>query len=330
VRTLIVKGGRLWRKRFIVNGAELTIPQFPVWLMPAVVQKAQLRIISRRVNFQVGVLTRKRIFEIIERSKDSGRANAVFDWFLMILICLNVIAVISSSIDELQARYNKLFNYFEYFSIAIFTIEYLLRIWTAPCKFPSPQKPPIFPYLRYIFSFMGIIDLCAILPFYLPFVVNVDLRVLRILRLFRLLRVLKLTRYNNSLKLIDSVLNKQKDKLYITIFFMLIVILLASTIMYFAENTVQPDKFPNIPATLWWAVATLTTVGYGDVYPVTVLGKLLGGLISIMGIGLIAMPSGIISMGLIKEVKREKKRKKREKKNNALNAEKSSKHSNEG
>jgi voltage-gated potassium channel len=278
----------------------------------------------------VGVLIRQRIYRIIEKPKDSYRANAVFDWFLMLLICLNAIAVIIGSVDELQAKYNKLFTYFEYFSITIFTIEYFLRVWTAPYKFPSPEKPPIIPYLHYIFFSMGIIDLCAILPFYLPFIVNVDLRVLRILRLFRLLRVLKLMRYNNSLKLIVSVLNKQKDKLYITIFFMLIVILLASTIMYFAENTVQPDKFPNIPATLWWAVATLTTVGYGDVYPVTVLGKLLGGLISIMGIGLIAMPSGIISMGLIKEVKREKKRKKREKKNNAQNAEKHPLHSNEG
>ena len=257
-------------------------------------------------------MTRQRIFEIIEKSKDGDRASAVFDWFLMILICLNVIAVISGSVDELQARYNKLFTYFDYFSIAIFTIEYLLRVWTAPYKFPSSQKPIIFPYLRYIFSVMGIIDLCAILPFYLPFVVNVDLRVLRILRLFRLLRVLKLTRYNNSLRLIIRVLHKEREKLYITIFFMMIMILLASSIMYFAENNTQPEKFPNIPATLWWAVATLTTVGYGDVYPVTVLGKLLGSIISITGIGLIAMPSGIISMGLIKEVKKEKKRNKRE------------------
>ena len=255
-------------------------------------------------------MTRQRVYEIIELH-NHDRASAVFDWFLMILICLNVIAVISGSIDELQARYNKLFTWFDYFSIGIFTIEYLLRLWTAPYKFPSPQRPQIFPYLCYIFSFMGVIDLCAILPFYLPFVVNVDLRILRILRLFRLLRVLKLTRYNNSLKLIIKVLHKERDKLYITIFFMIVMILLASSVMYFAENSAQPDKFPNIPATLWWAVATLTTVGYGDVYPVTVLGKLLGSIISIFGIGLIAMPSGIISMGLITEAEREKNPKRR-------------------
>ena len=260
-------------------------------------------------------MTRQRVYEIIEKPKDDDRASAVFDWFLMILICLNVAAVISGSIDELQARYNRFYTYFDYFSIAIFTIEYLLRLWTAPYKFPSPQKPHVFPYLCYIFSFMGLIDLCAILPFYLPFIVNIDLRILRVVRLFRLLRVLKLTRYNNSLRLIIKVLKEERDKLYITIFFMIVMILLAASIMYFAENTAQPDKFPNIPATLWWAVATLTTVGYGDVYPVTVLGKLLGSLISIMGIGLIAMPSGIISMGLIKEAENEKNEKKKESKN---------------
>jgi len=254
-------------------------------------------------------MIRQRVFEIIEKSKDGDKASAVFDWFLTILISLNVIAVVTGSVDEIQAKYNKLFTWFDYFSIAIFSIEYFLRLWTAPNKFPLTRKPRFLPYVCYIFSFMGIIDLCAILPFYLPLIVAVDLRVLRILRLFRLLRVLKLTRYNNSMKMIIKVLHEEKEKLFITIFFMMVMILMASSVMYFAENTAQPDKFPNIPATLWWAVATLTTVGYGDVYPVTVLGKLLGSIISIMGIGLIAMPSGIISMGLIKEAETRKNKK---------------------
>jgi voltage-gated potassium channel len=263
-------------------------------------------------------MIRQRIFEIIEKSEEGDRASVVFDWFLIILICLNVAEVISSSIDEINVKYNKIFICFNYFSIMIFTLDYLLRLLTAPYKFPSPQKPIFFPYLRYIFSFMGIIDLCAILPFYLPFIINIDLRVLRILRLFKLIRILKLIRYNASLKLISRVLYKQKEKLYRTIFFMRVMILLASSVMYFVENAAQPDKFPNIPATLWWAVATLTTVGYGDVYPVTALGKILGSIISITGIGLIAMPSGIISMGRIKEAKKEKKRKKKARKNNAV------------
>jgi voltage-gated potassium channel len=249
-------------------------------------------------------MIRQRIYEIIEKPKEGNKANTIFDWFLIVLISLNIVAVIISSIDDINNKYNKLFSYFEYFSIAIFTIEYLLRVWTAPCQFPDSKRP----YLKYIFSFFGIVDLCAILPFYAPLILKIDLRILRILRLCRLLRVLKSIRYNSSLKLIAKVLKKEKEKLYITIFFMLVLILLASSIMYFIENDVQPDKFSNIPATLWWAIATLTTVGYGDVYPITVFGKILGSIISILGIGLVAMPSGIISMGLIKEVTKKKKK----------------------
>ncbi|MCL2762690.1 MAG: ion transporter [Treponema sp.] len=256
-------------------------------------------------------MIRQRIYEIIDNDpKDRDKASSLFDWIMMVLIWLNVAVVIIGSVNEIHDKYRVFFTYFELFSIAIFTIDYLLRLWTAPCKFTA-SKYVFVPYIRYIFSFLGVIDLLAILPFYLPFFMSIDLRILRILRIFRLLRVLKLSRYNNSFRLIVNVLQRQKEKLYITIFFMIIMILLASSVMYFIENPVQPDKFPNIPATLWWAVATLTTIGYGDIYPITILGKMLGGVIAIMGIGLIAMPSGIISMGLINEYEREKKRRKK-------------------
>ena len=263
--------------------------------------------------------TRKRVYEIIEKAEVGDTASAVFDWFLIILICLNIVAVICSSFDNINNRYNTLFTSFEHFSVVIFTIEYLLRIWTAPCKYPSKSKKrSFFSYVRFVFSFMGILDLCAILPFYLPFVI-IDLRVLRIIRLFRLLRVSKLTRYNKSFDLIGRVFKREKDKLLMTFFIVGIMILLAASVMYAVENTVQPDAFPNILATLWWAVVTLTTVGYGDVYPVTVMGKLLSGFISILGIILIALPSGIISSGFIEEYKKEKKRKKKKKKKKKKN-----------
>ena len=256
---------------------------------------------------------RKRVYEIIEKAKDGDKASAIFDSFLIILILLNVAAVICNSFDNLNNSYNKFFTIFEYISVSIFSIEYLLRIWTAPEKFPPSEKWPLFfSYLRFIFSFMGIVDLCAIMPFFLPFVI-IDLRIVRILRLFRLLSALKLTRYNKSFDLIGRVFKNEKDKLFMTIFIVGVMLLLAASIMYAVENTVQPEAFPNILATLWWAVVTLTTVGYGDVYPVTVLGKLLSGVISILGIILIALPSGIISSGFIKEYDKEKKRKKRNK-----------------
>ena len=142
----------------------------------------------------------------------------------------------------------------------------------------------------------------AVLPFFLPFVDSVDSRIFRIVRALRLIGILKLLRYDKAFSFIGNAFKRQKEKLFITILFMSIILLLASSCMYFVENRVQPDKFPNIPATLWWAVATITTVGYGDVYPMTNFGKLLGAVIAIMGIGLIALPTGIISMGLIKEV----------------------------
>jgi len=246
-------------------------------------------------------MIRQRIYEIIETDpKNDGIANSVFSWFLMVLIWLNIAAVIFGSINEVRERFYYFFIYFEFFSIAVFTLEYLLRVMAAPCKYPSSKVP----YFRYIFSFMGIIDLFAILPFFLPFFINADLRVLRVFRVFRLLRILKLARYNNAFEFINRVLKNQKEKLVITIFFMLMMILMASSVMYFAENAVQPEKFPNIPATMWWAIATLTTVGYGDVYPVTILGRIFGAVISVLGIGLIAMPSGIISMGMLEEVRK--------------------------
>ena len=253
-------------------------------------------------------MTRQRVYEIIEKPIKGNRASVAFGWALMILIWLNVAAVILGSVDEIQNRYSGIFASLEFFSIVIFSLEYVLRLWTAPEKFKGSKegsKNIFSPYLSYIFSFLGIIDLCAILPFYLPFITNVDLIVLRILRTFRLLRILKLSHYSKSFNSIATVLQDEKKKLFTTLFFIVLMILLASTLMYFVESNVQPDKFPNIPATLWWAVATLTTVGYGDVYPVTIPGKILGSIIAIMGIGLIAMPSGIISAGLMAQSHKE-------------------------
>ena len=187
-------------------------------------------------------------------------------------------------------------------SVIIFTIEYFLRIWTAKLCFPKAKYPEI----KYVLSLMALIDLLAILPFYLPFIITCDLRFLRMLRLFRLLRIFKINRYNNAMTTIEKVIKNEKEKLISTIFIALVLLLFAASIMYYIENEAQPEKFPNIIAAVWWAIATLTTVGYGDVYPVTVLGKILSGFVVILGIGLIALPTGIISSGFINEVNRKK------------------------
>ncbi|MDR2602732.1 MAG: ion transporter [Spirochaetaceae bacterium] len=249
-------------------------------------------------------ISKKRIYEILEKTEKKDVIGKIVDWFIIILIFLNVGAVIVNSFTYASIKYRLILLALERFSIVVFTVEYLLRIWTSAYKYPDSRHPVI----RYIFSLMAIIDLAAIIPFYLPFVVNLDLRYLRVLRLFRLLRVLKLNRYNNSLAMIGRVLKNEKEKMFMTLFIITVLLLLASSTMYYFENAVQPEYFPNIPATLWWAVATLTTVGYGDVYPITIQGKILSGIIAILGIGLVALPSGIISSGFINEVSKNGKK----------------------
>ena len=238
--------------------------------------------------------------------------NAGFNKFIYVLIILNVGAIILESYSELKANLDAFFYYFETFSVFIFSVEYVLRIWTAPLdeRFAKARGGNRFGFMT---STLGIIDLLAILPFYLPLIFSIDLRVLRILRLFRLLRIFKLGRLSKSLKTVSSILKETKDELAVTVLVAFILLILSSTLMYYIESEVQPDKFGNIGESLWWSVATLTTVGYGDVFPVTGIGKVLSAVIALIGIGFIALPTGIISsafIGKIQEMKAEKAGKK--------------------
>ncbi len=252
----------------------------------------------------------ERIFQVIEKAETNDKTSKVFDATIIILIVINILAVILQSFQELSIRYDSFFTRLEFISVIIFTIEYILRISTSNLKYPTKTKFKA--TIRYLFSFMALIDLFAILPFYLPMFMAIDLRFLRILRVTRILRVLKIQRYNNSLKMINSVIQRRKEDLLITLFITFLLLLLASSVMYYIENKSQPDSFPNIVASFWWAIATLTTVGYGDVYPVTVLGKILSGVIALLGIGIVALPTGIISSGFVEEM--EKKIKEQEEK----------------
>lgn len=228
--------------------------------------------------------------------------NTIFINFIYGLILLNVIAIILESYIALRKEYSDFFYYFELFSVIIFSIEYLLRLWTADLEYKQGSK--FSKRFRFVTSKYGIIDLLAILPFYLPLLVPFDLRALRMLRLFRLLRVFKLGRLSKSMKVIGNVLNETKSDLSITFLVAFILLILSSTLMYSIENEVQPEKFENIGQSMWWAVATLTTVGYGDVYPVTGLGKLISGIIALIGIGFVALPTGIISSAFIEKIKK--------------------------
>lgn len=243
-----------------------------------------------------------RIYSILETAPDDDRASRIFDVFIMTLISLNVLAVILETVDSLSSQYGDIFNTFEIFSVSVFTIEYLLRLWT--CTTDSRYMSPFGGRLRYAATPMAVIDLLAILPFYLPMVIPLDLRFIRALRLFRLFRLFKMARYSNSMRLLVNVIRKRKEELIITVFVVFILLIIASTLMYFVENESQPETFSSIPAAMWWGIVTLTTVGYGDVYPITAAGRLLGAVIAILGIGMFALPAAILGSGFVDEIQR--------------------------
>ena len=248
---------------------------------------------------------RTRIFEVVERPKDdSDRASRAFEISIVLLILLNVLAVVLSSFSKIWEKYSSFLNIFELVSVVIFTIEYFVRMWTARFKYPDMDSK--LAIARYIISFAAIIDMTAILPFYLPLFIPIDLRFLRILRITRVLRIFKLQRYSDSIQLMGLVFRRRSKELLITVLVTFLMLLVSASAMYYMENGTQPDQFPNIIASLWWAVTTLTTVGYGDIYPVTVGGKVLAGVIALLGIGLVALPAGIVSSGFLEEMQNRK------------------------
>jgi voltage-gated potassium channel len=254
---------------------------------------------------------KRRAFNIIETAEQGDKVSRFFDGFILMLIVLNTLAIVLESVDALYSSFHLQFKIFEFFSVFVFTIEYIIRIWTSEYSFPS-AKGKMGSVMKYLTSPMAIIDLLAILPFYLPMFVLVDLRFLRMFRISRLLRIFKLNRYTKALSLIISVVRDKKDELMAAVFVMGFMIMISSTMMYYFESEVQPEAFPNIVASFWWSIATLTTVGYGDIYPITAIGKLFAGIIAILGIGLVALPTGIISSGFIAAVSKKEKDAERE------------------
>ncbi len=245
---------------------------------------------------------RRRIFEIISKAENGDIVSRIFDSLIMSLIFLSILSIVLESFENIAARCSGLFRTFEIISVAVFAVEYLLRIWTADFLYPGAKHPR----LKYIFSPMALIDLFAILPSLLPFV-SVDLRFLRmvrLLRLFRLLRVFKLGRYLDALATVVSVMKKSSSQLIVSVALCLFVMLFSAIIMYTVENPVQPEQFPNVITSLWWAICTLTTVGYGDIYPVTAVGRFFASIISLVGIGIIAIPTGIIAAGFTSAIER--------------------------
>ena len=219
-----------------------------------------------------------------------------FDAFIYILIIANILAMILESHSFMKDRFGQIFSLFELISILIFTVEYFYRIYMS---YKEKKLKGVF---SYVFSFFGIIDFISILPFYIKQFVLIDGRFFRILRLFRLSRIFKLGRDSKSLKLFIKALSAVKNELKFTFFLSLLCILFSASAIYFLENEAQPEVFSSITASLWWATVSLATVGYGDVVPLTVWGKVFAGFISLVGIGVVAITTGIISASFVEEI----------------------------
>ncbi|WP_228443494.1 ion transporter [Natrarchaeobaculum sulfurireducens] len=238
---------------------------------------------------------RRTTFSLLSPDR-GGRAGVVVDWLIMAVILVNVAAVMMETVDSVASQYGPVFLWLEICSVALFTVEYLGRVWSA-VEHPA-YSGPISGRVRFASRPLLIVDLLAILPFYLAlFGVGGDLRVIRALRLF------KLFRYSQSLSFFTRVLKRKKTDLVVVTVVDAAVLVVVSSLVYLVEHQAQPETFTSIPQTLWWGVATLTTVGYGDMYPVTPLGQLLGGITAVLGIGLFALPASIIASGFLEEAR---------------------------
>ncbi len=235
--------------------------------------------------------------------------DKIINVFIIVLIILNVIAVIIETVDSIHIKYKDFFYYFDMVSAIIFTVEYVLRVWSS--NHEEKYKHSVWGRLKYMVSLGALIDLLAILPFFLHvfFGFGIDLREIRILRLFRVFRLFRLTAYMKSAQMIINVFKSRKNELLLSLVLVLFLIIFSSCAIYFAEHLhpENKDKFTSIPATLWWSVVTLTTTGYGDMYPMTALGKFMAGVIMLTGVAFFALPAGIITSGFLEESRKIKK-----------------------
>ena len=241
---------------------------------------------------------RRRLYLTLDPTEKGGILERIFELLLIAIIILNIVAIILDSVPEVRREYHHDFYVFELFSVLFFTLEYLARIYSIV---EHPKYGGWRGRLKFMVTPLAIIDLLAFIPFYFVFL-PFDLRYLRIFRLMGLFRMFKVARYLKALKVFQQVIADRAEHLILSIIFIFFMLIIISSIMFYIEHETQPNAFSSIPATMWWGVSTLTTVGYGDIVPITPLGKILGGLFSIMGIGLFALPAGILSSGFFERM----------------------------
>ncbi len=248
---------------------------------------------------------RRVVFRVLDTARNGDPWSRGVDIVLVTLIVASVIAVVLESMSALEVRYAAIFYWFEVVTVSVFSVEYFLRVWSSVEADPDKAKHDgaLALRLKFVFSFHALVDLLAILPFYLLAIGLIGSPDMRFLRAVRLLRILKLTRYSSALNILITTIYENGRSLSAAFFILLIVMLLAASGIYYFERDSQPVDFGSIPAAMWWAFSTLTTVGYGDVTPVTVGGKTFGALITVVGLGMVALPTGILASGFAQQLR---------------------------
>ena len=251
---------------------------------------------------------RKRLYDIIEVGSDYDVYSRTYDFVNAAAIIINIITSIMYTFDECRSRFGIVLLFAIHVTVGFFAVDYVLRIWTA--KFQYKEEKEIYAIGKYVCSTAGVIDLISFLPEYLPFFFpsgGVAFRMVRLIRIFRLFRI---NRYYDALNVISEVLKSRKQQLISSVFIIVMLMIASSLCMYSLEHEAQPEVFSNAFSGIWWAASTLLTVGYGDIYPVTMLGKLFGIFIAFLGVGMVAIPTGIISAGFVEQYSEIKKRSK--------------------
>lgn len=240
---------------------------------------------------------KKRTYDIINLGTRYDLPSKLFDYFIVSIIIINLFITLFSTFDE-SLKYKNILNIIELITMIIFAIEYGLRFWTAEYLYPKETTSKA--KLLYVFSFFGIIDLMTFLPYFLPMQTFATGAIaFRMLRVFRIFRLFKINAQYDSFNVIVEVLNEKRNQIFSSLILIIILMISSSLIMYGLEHDAQPEAFANAFSGIWWSVSTLLTVGYGDIYPITTLGKIMAIIIAFLGVGMVAIPTGIISAGFV-------------------------------
>ena len=239
---------------------------------------------------------KERVHDLLDYTNTAGPLERAVTAGLVALIIANVVAVILASEPALGGRFAPFFLAFEVFSIAVFSLEYVLRLWSITAN--PRYRHPVRGRLQYMVTPYAVIDLLAVLPFFLPLLIPIDLRVLRFLLLF------KLGRYSTAFGVIERVILRKRNELFVTVFVSFVLLVVVSSLTYAVEHESQPEAFPSILGTMYWSLVTLTTLGYGDVVPHTPVGRVLASITSVIGVALFGLPAGILASGFFEEFHR--------------------------